>query len=61
MSKKKELTISEFRAIIKEEALKLKKRMVLEAEKKQLQGELKGLLGESFGENGILCNKGLDA
>ena len=37
---KKELTISEFREIIKEEALKLKKRMVLENEKKALEAEL---------------------
>lgn len=45
---KKELSISEFREIIKEEALKLKKRIVLENEKKALQNELKSLIGESF-------------
>lgn len=47
---KKELTISEFREMIKEEALKLKKRMVLESEKKALQDELKTLMNESYGE-----------
>jgi hypothetical protein len=47
---KKELTISEFREMIKEEALKLKKRMVLENEKKALQAELKTLMNESYGE-----------
>ena len=45
---KKELTISEFREIIREEALKLKKKMVLENEKKNLQNELKKLINESF-------------
>ena len=44
---KKELTITEFRAIIKEEALKLKSRMVLENEKKALKEELKNLMNES--------------
>lgn len=43
MSKNKELTMSEFRAIIKEEAVKLKKKMVLEAEKKALTTEMKTL------------------
>jgi hypothetical protein len=47
---KKELTISEFREMIKEEALKLKKRMVLENEKESLQAELKSLMNESYGE-----------
>ena len=47
---KKELTISEFREIIKEEALKLKKRIVLENEKRALQSELKKLMNESFME-----------
>ena len=47
---KKELTVSEFRAIIREEALKLKKRMVLENEKKALQAELRKLMSESYGE-----------
>ena len=47
---KKELTITEFRAIIREEAIKLKKRIVLENEKKALQEELKNLLGESYME-----------
>jgi len=47
---KKELTISEFREIIREEALKLKKRMVLENEKKALQNELKKLMNESYME-----------
>jgi hypothetical protein len=46
---KKELTISEFREIIKEEALKLKKRIVLENEKKALEKELK-TLNESYME-----------
>jgi hypothetical protein len=45
---KKELSISEFREIIKEEALKLKKRMVLENEKKALMSELKSLMSESY-------------
>ena len=49
---KKELTITEFRAIIKEEALKLKKRIVLENEKKTLQAELNSLLNESYMEEG---------
>jgi len=40
---KKELTLSEFREIIKEEALKLKKRIVLENEKKALMAELNTL------------------
>ena len=48
---KKELSISEFREIIREEALKLKKRIVLENEKKALQSELNSLMNESFGEN----------
>jgi hypothetical protein len=39
----KELSMSEFRAIIKEEAVKLKKRMVLEAEKKALVAEMETL------------------
>lgn len=47
---KKELTISEFREIIREEALKLKKRIVLENEKKALQSELKSLINESYAE-----------
>jgi len=46
---KKELTISEFREIIKEEALKLKKRIVLENEKRALENELK-TLNESYME-----------
>ena len=46
---KKELTLSEFREIIKEEALKLKKRIVLENEKKALKAELK-TLSESYNE-----------
>lgn len=49
---KKELSLTEFRAIIKEEALKLKKRMVLEAEKKSLEAELKSL-NESYMEEAI--------
>jgi len=44
---KKELTISEFRELIKEEALKLKKRMVLENEKRALMSELKSI-NESY-------------
>lgn len=44
---KKEITISEFREIIKEEALKLKKRMVLENEKRALMSELKSI-NESY-------------
>lgn len=47
---KKELTISQFREIIREEALKLKKRIVLENEKKALQAELKSLMNESYME-----------
>lgn len=47
---KKELTLSEFREIIKEEALKLKKRIVLENEKKALMAELSTLMNESCGE-----------
>jgi len=47
---KKELTISEFREIIREEALKLKKRIVLENEKKALESELKSLMNESYME-----------
>lgn len=47
---KKELTISEFRSIIREEAIKLKRRIVLENEKKALQEELKSLLGEGYTE-----------
>lgn len=46
---KKELTLSEFREIIKEEALKLKKRIVLENEKKALLSEL-GVINESYME-----------
>lgn len=40
-SEKKELTMDEFRNIIKEEAIKLKKRIALENEKKSLIKELK--------------------
>lgn len=47
---KKELTMSEFRAIIKEEAFKLKRRMVLENEKKALKAELQSLMNESYME-----------
>jgi hypothetical protein len=47
---KKELSMSEFRDIIREEALKLKKRIVLENEKKALENELKSLMNESFAE-----------
>jgi len=49
---KKELTLSEFREIIKEEALKLKKRIVLENEKKALMAELK-TLNENCGDGEI--------
>jgi len=49
---KKEINLEQFRAIIKEEAMKLKKRALLENEKKSLQAELKGLLGESCAEEG---------
>ena len=38
---KKELTMSELRGVIREEAEKLKKRVVLENEKRKLQKELK--------------------
>ena len=41
---KKELTISEFKEIIKEEALKLKKRVMLENEKRELELELESLI-----------------
>jgi len=54
---KKELTISEFREIIKEEALKLKKRMVLENEKKALMNELK-TINESYAEG--VAEEGID-
>ena len=47
---KKELSLSEFREIIREEALKLKKRIVLENEKKALEAELKELMSESYME-----------
>jgi hypothetical protein len=47
---KKEINIEQFRAIIKEEAMKLNRRTMLENEKKSLQEELKGLLGESYME-----------
>lgn len=47
---KKELTISQFREIIREEALKLKKRIVLENEKKALEAELASIMNESFYE-----------
>ncbi len=47
---KKELSLSEFREIIREEALKLKRRIVLENEKKALEAELKGLMSESYME-----------
>lgn len=40
---KKELTTTEFRAIIREEAMKIKKRITLEDEKKNLQEELNNL------------------
>ena len=56
---KKELTITEFRAIIKEEALKLKKRIVLENEKKTLQAELNSLLNESCTEEIDEANFGM--
>lgn len=42
--------MSEFRAIIKEEAMKLKRRMVLENEKRALESELKSLMNESYME-----------
>lgn len=48
---KKELTLSEFREIIKEEALKLKKKIVLENEKKALENELNSLISESYTED----------
>ena len=47
---KKELSLTEFRAIIKEEAMKLKQRMMLENEKKALEAELKQLVSESYME-----------
>lgn len=43
--------MSEFRAIIKEEAMKLKRRMVLENEKRALEAELKSLMNESYMED----------
>jgi hypothetical protein len=49
---KKELTISEFREIIKEEALKLKRRVVLENERRALENELK-TLNEGMYEEGM--------
>lgn len=45
---KKELTLSEFRALIREEAEKFKQRVVLENEKRALEAELKELMGESY-------------
>jgi len=48
---KKELTVSEFREIIREEAMKLKKRMVLENEKRTLENELKSLNESYMDEN----------
>jgi hypothetical protein len=45
---KKEINLEQFRAIIKEEAMKLNKRTLLENEKNSLQSELKSLLGESY-------------
>jgi len=56
---KKELTISEFREIIKEEALKLKKRLVLENEKKALEAELKSL-SEGVYEEDMYEEEGLE-
>lgn len=56
---KKELTISEFREIIKEEALKLKKRVVLENEKRALENELKSL-NEGMYEEGMYEEGGLE-
>ena len=53
MSNKKELTMSEFRAIIKEEAIKLKKKIVLEAEKKALESELNTINESYVGEGGV--------
>lgn len=47
---KKEITILEFRELIREEALKLKKKVVLENEKKALENELKNLMNESYME-----------
>lgn len=48
---KKELTVSEFREIIREEAMKLKKRMVLENEKRALEEELKSLNESMYEES----------
>lgn len=45
---KKEITLNEFRAIVREQALKLKAKMMLENEKRALENELKGLINESF-------------
>lgn len=46
---KTQLTVSELRQLIKEEAIKLKKRLALENEKKALEQELK-MLNESYKE-----------
>lgn len=47
---KKELTLNEFRTLIREEAEKFKARVVLENEKRALEAELKELMSESYVE-----------
>jgi adenylate cyclase len=55
---KKEINIDQFKALIREEAMKLNQRALLENEKIALQEELKGILGESYvgecGEEGMM-------
>jgi hypothetical protein len=55
---KKEINLEQFRAIIKEEAMKLNKRALLENEKNSLQAELRDLLGESYEEQELEMNTG---
>jgi len=55
---KKEINLEQFRAIIKEEAMKLNRRALLENEKNSLQAELKELLGESYEEQELEMNTG---
>lgn len=55
---KKELSISEFREIVREEALKLKKRLTLENEKRALENELKQLISENYMEE-IPCEEAI--
>ena len=55
---KKEINIDQFKVLIREEALKLNKRTLLENEKNTLQEELKSILKESYigecGDEGMM-------